>query len=57
MEPSERMAKEPKYRTSTRRELPESRWRLVGFMLVLLGIVLVVVVVGAILVALGIISG
>jgi hypothetical protein len=51
------MAKEPKYRSSTRHELPESRWRLLGFMLALLGVVLVVVVVGAILVAFGIISG
>jgi hypothetical protein len=51
------MAKEPKYRASTRRELPEARWRVLGIMLGLLGIVLVGIVVGAVLVALGIISG
>ncbi|HEX6289897.1 MAG TPA: hypothetical protein VFZ66_11930 [Herpetosiphonaceae bacterium] len=51
------MAKEPKYRTSTRRELPEARWRMLGVALALLGIALLVILVGAVLVALGVISG
>lgn len=51
------VAKEPKYRSSTRRELPEARWRLLGIILALLGIALLVVIVAAVLVALGIISG
>lgn len=51
------MAKEPKYRASTRRDLPEARWRLLGIILGTLLIVLLVVIIGALLVALGVIAG
>lgn len=51
------MTKEPKYRATTRRELPEGRWRLLGIMLALLGIGLAILLGVAVLVALGVISG
>jgi uncharacterized membrane protein YgaE (UPF0421/DUF939 family) len=51
------MAKDPKYRSSTKRDLPESRWRLLGATLALLAIALVVLLIGAFLVAFGVISG
>ena len=51
------MAKEPKYRTTTRRDLPETRWRLLGITLALLGLGLVILLGVAVLVALGVISG
>lgn len=51
------MAKEPKYQATTRRELPESRWKLIGIALVLLGVGLAIVLVVAVLVAFGVISG
>ncbi|MBV9789408.1 MAG: hypothetical protein JOZ51_14585 [Chloroflexi bacterium] len=51
------MAKEPKYRATTRRELPETRWRLLGITLALLGLGLVILLGVAVLVALGVISG
>lgn len=51
------MAKEPKYRATTRRELPEERWRLLGITLALLGLGLVILLGVAVLVALGVISG
>jgi hypothetical protein len=50
------MTKDPKYRTSTKRELPAARWRLIGVLLALLGVALLVVVTVAILVALGILA-
>lgn len=51
------MAKEPKYRATTRREMPEARWRLLGITLALLGLGLVILLGVAVLVALGVISG
>jgi uncharacterized membrane protein len=51
------MAKEPKYRATTRRDLPETRWRLLGITLALLGVGLVILLGVAVLVALGVISG
>jgi hypothetical protein len=48
------MAKDPKYRQSTRRNQSTASRRLVGALLALLGLALVVIVVAAILVALGI---
>lgn len=51
------MSKEPKYRATTRRELPETRWRLLGITLALLGVGLVILLGVAVLVALGVISG
>ena len=51
------MAKDPKYRASTRREMPESRWRLLGITLAILGIALILLLAVAVLVALGVIAG
>ena len=50
------MTKEPKYRASTRRELTDARWRLLGLLLAILGVLLLLVVVVAVLVALGILT-
>lgn len=51
------MDKGPKYRATTRRELPETRWRLLGITLALLGVGLMILLGVAVLVALGVISG
>jgi len=49
-------AKDPKYRQSTRRDQSTTSRRLVGVLLALLGLALVVIVMAAILVALGIVT-
>lgn len=49
-------AKDPKYRQSTRRETSSTTRRLQGALLAALGLALLVIVVGAILIALGIVS-
>jgi hypothetical protein len=49
-------AKDPKYRQSTRRDQSATSRRLVGALLALLGLALLVIVIAAILVALGILT-
>ncbi len=50
------MQREPKYRGSTRRNLPGAQWRRLGIMIGVLLLLLIVVVILALLVALGEIS-
>ena len=47
------MSNNPKYRGSTRRELSGARWRRLGLLIGTLGLLLVVIVVVAVLVAFG----
>ncbi len=47
------MSNDPKYRSSTRRELSSSQWRRLGLVIGILILLLVVIVVGAVLVAFG----
>jgi hypothetical protein len=49
-------AKDPKYRQSTRHDQSATSRRLMGVLLALLGLALVVIIIAAILVALGIIT-
>lgn len=47
------MSKDPKYRSSTRRDLSPAQWRRLGVLIGILILLLIVVVIGAVLVAFG----